>query len=295
MQGLGKNSPSRKTFLFLNTVFLTIVGAIALIPFLHVVMASLSDPFKLAATTGLIAWPRGFSLIGYQKVFESAEIWNGYLNSIFYTIASVTFGSILTILGAYVLSRRNLYWVNTAMFLITFTMIFNGGLIPTYLLISNLGWIDTPLAVIIPNSMSAFNLIIMRTYFQSIPESLEESANLDGAGRLQILLRIMIPLAKSSIAVIALFYVVAQWNSYFQAMIYLRTPAKFTLQLVLREILLKNAATSSGASGSSALVMVVAELIKYCVIIVSIVPMLVAYPFIQRFFVQGIMVGAVKG
>jgi putative aldouronate transport system permease protein len=291
----GKESLPRKAFIVLNATLLTILGAIALIPFVHVLMSSLSDPFKLAANTGLVIWPKGFSLIGYEKVFESVEIWRGYLNTILYTAGSVALGSVLTIFGAYVLSRRNLYWGNKAMFFITFTMIFNGGLIPTYILISNLGWIDSPLAVIIPNCMSAFNLIIMRTYFQTIPESLEESANLDGANKLQILFRIMIPLAKSSIAVVALFYVIAQWNSYFQAMIYLRSAKLFTLQLVLREILLKNQATTASASGSSAFVAVVAELIKYCVIIVSIVPMLVAYPFIQKYFVKGIMVGAVKG
>ena len=290
-----KESLPRKTFIVFNALLLSVLGVIALIPFVHVLMASISDPFKLAANTGLILWPKGFSLVGYQKVFESVEIWRGYLNTILYTAGSVALGSVLTIFGAYVLSRRNLYWGNKAMFFITFTMIFNGGLIPTYILISNLGWIDSPLAVIIPNCMSAFNLIIMRTYFQTIPESLEESANLDGANKLQILFRIMIPLAKSSIAVVALFYVIAQWNSYFQAMIYLRSAKFFTLQLVIQQILLKNQATSVGASGSSAYVAVVAELIKYCVIMVSIIPMLVAYPFIQRYFVAGIMVGAVKG
>jgi putative aldouronate transport system permease protein len=291
----GKESPSRKLFVVVNAIFLSFLGLIAVAPFLHVIMASFSDPYLLIANKGLIWHPLGFTLVGYQKVFESIEIWRGYLNTILYTAASVALGTMLTILGAYVLSRRGLYWGNKAMFFITFTMIFNGGLIPTYILIANLGWIDSPLAVIVPNCMSAFNLIILRTYFQTIPESLEESANLDGAGRLQILFRIMVPLAKSSIAVVALFYVVAQWNSYFQAMIYLRSPELYTLQLVLREILLKNTATSASASGPSSFVLAVAELIKYCVIIVSIIPMLVAYPFIQRYFVAGIMVGAVKG
>ncbi len=291
----GKESPSRILFVAVNAIFLSLVGLLALAPFLHVIMASFSDPFQLIANKGLIWRPLGFTTIGYEKVFQSVEIWRGYLNTILYTTASVALGSLLTILGAYVLSRKGLYWSNKAMFFITFTMIFNGGLIPTYILIANLGWIDSPLAVIIPNCMSAFNLIILRTYFYTIPDSLEESANLDGASRLQVLFRIMVPLAKSSIAVVALFYTVAQWNSYFQAMIYLRSPKLYTLQLVLREILLKNTATSVGASGPSAFVLAVAELIKYCVIIVSIIPMLAAYPFIQRYFVSGIMVGAVKG
>jgi putative aldouronate transport system permease protein len=290
-----KTSLSRKLFIVLNTLFLSFIGIIALIPVIHVVMGSFSDPVGLAQNYGLLLLPTGFSLDGYIKTFQTPEIWGGYLNTLFYVTCSVGLGSLLTLFGAYTLSRRGLLWGNLAMFLITFTMIFNGGMIPTYILISTLGWIDSPLALIVPGCMTAFNLIILRTFFQGIPESLEESANLDGAGRLRILFQIMIPLAKASIAVIALFYVVAQWNSYFPAMIYMRSTAKYPLQLVLRNILLENQATAASTSDISGYARLLSVTVKYCTIMVSIVPMLLAYPFIQRYFVGGIMIGAIKG
>ena len=290
-----KENPARIAFHVINTIVLALAAAIALVPVLHVIMASFLDPVVLSQTYGLILWPSKFSIEGYRAVFATTQIWTGYLNSIIYVGSAVILGTFLTILGAYVTSRRGLFWNRYIMFYISFTMIFNGGLIPTYLLVNGLGWIDSPLAVIVPLCMNAFNLIIMRTFFQGIPESLEESANLDGAGRLRILFQIMIPLAKSSIAVIALFYLVFQWNSFFQAMIYLQSPAKFPLQLVLRNILLEGQATAASQGSSGGYNRLLAESVKYGTIMVSIVPMLLAYPFIQKYFVGGIMIGAIKG
>lgn len=291
-----KSSPSRKVFVFINTIFLGLLTILMLIPVIHVLMASFSDPFELAKKSGLLLLPAGFSLEGYRLVLASIEVWQGYGNTIFYTVSAVVIGTFLTLLGAYTLSRKNLLWGNAMMFFITFTMIFNGGIVPTYLLINKLGWIDSPLAVIIPSCMSAYNLIIMRTFFQGIPESMEESAMLDGASKLRILFSIMIPLAKASIAVVALFYTVFHWNSFFQAMLYLRSRDKYPLQLVLREMLLRSGGVSAmnanDAGGKQQLTM---ELLKYSTIIVSLVPMLVAYPFIQKYFVSGVMIGAVKG
>jgi len=289
-------SPGRKAFLLVNTIFLGAFTILVAIPVVHVLMASFSDPFGLGKHEGLLIWPAGFSLEGYSLVFNSPKIWIGYRNTIFYTVCAVALGTMLTLLGAYSLSRKNLFWGNVMMFMITFTMIFNGGIVPTYLLINALGWIDTPWALIVPSSMSAFNLIIMRTFFQGIPDSLEESAKLDGASKLRILFSIMIPLAKSSIAVISLFYTVFHWNSFFQAMLYIRKKDLFPLQLVLRDMLLQSAGTSAlstaDAGGRNQLAL---ELLKYSTIIISIVPMLIAYPFIQRYFVGGVMIGAVKG
>lgn len=290
-----RSSPSRKLFVLINTIFLTAVSIIALIPVIHVFMASFLDPTTLAVTDGLILWPSKFSLEGYTAVFQTKEIWVGYLNSIIYVSCSVLLGTMLTLFGAYVTSRKNLFWNKYIMFFISFTMIFNGGLIPTYLLVQGLGWIDSPLAVIVPLCMNAFNLIIMRSFFQSIPESLEESANLDGAGRLRILFQIMIPLAKASIAVIALFYLVYQWNSFFAAMIYLQHAEKYPLQLVLRNILIESQATMASQGSSGGYNRLLGESLKYGTIIVSIAPMLAAYPFVQKYFVGGIMVGAIKG
>ncbi len=290
-----RDSASRKVFIVINTIVLSIAALIAIVPVVHVIMASLSDVVKLSQTYGLMLLPAGFSLDGYKAVFSEASIWRGYLNSIIYVACSVSLGTMLTLFGAYVTSRKGLYWNRAIMFFISFTMIFNGGIIPTYLLVSGLGWIDSPLAVIIPLCMNAFNLIIMRTFFQSIPDSLEESANLDGAGRLRILFQIMIPLAKSSIAVIALFYMVFQWNSFFQAMIYLQSNELYPLQLVLRNILIEGQATVASQGSSGGYNRLLAESMKYGTIMVSIVPMLAAYPFIQRYFVGGIMIGAIKG
>ena len=290
-----KENPARIAFHVINTIVLALAAAIALVPVLHVIMASFLDPVVLSQTYGLILWPSKFSIEGYRAVFATTQIWTGYLNSIIYVGSAVILGTFLTILGAYVTSRRGLFWNRYIMFYISFTMIFKRGLITTYLLVNGLGWIDSPLAVIVPLCMNAFNLIIMRTFFQGIPESLEESANLDGAGRLRILFQIMIPLAKSSIAVIALFYLVFQWNSFFQAMIYLQSPAKFPLQLVLRNILLEGQATAASQGSSGGYNRLLAESVKYGTIMVSIVPMLLAYPFIQKYFVGGIMIGAIKG
>lgn len=290
-----KASPGRKAFLLFNAIFLSMISFVSLIPVIHVLMASFLDPVTLAVTDGIIFWPTKFSLAGYTAVFQTTSIWTGYLNSILYVTCSVTLGTVLTLFGAYVTSRRGLFWNKHIMVFISFTMIFNGGMIPTYLLISEIGWIDSPLAVIIPTCMNAFNLIIMRTFFQGIPASLEESANLDGAGRLRILFEIMIPLAKSSIAVIALFYLVFQWNSFFQAMLYLQSPEKFPLQLVLRNILIANQATMASQGSDGGYNRLLGESVKYGTIIISIVPMLAAYPFVQKYFVGGIMVGAIKG
>jgi putative aldouronate transport system permease protein len=290
-----QESFSRKLFIGINTIILTLAALIAIVPVIHVIMASFLDPVKLAQTYGLILWPTKFSLAGYAAVFSTAKIWTGYLNSIFYVSCAVTLGTLLTLFGAYVTSRKGLFWNRPIMFFISFTMIFNGGMIPTYLLVSSLGWIDSPLAVIVPLCMNAFNMIIMRTFFQGIPESLEESANLDGAGRFRILFQIMIPLAKASIAVIALFYMVFQWNSFFQAMIYLQSQAKYPLQLVLRMILIENQATAASSGSDSGANRLLAESVKYGTIMVSILPMLAAYPFIQKYFVGGVMIGAIKG
>lgn len=292
---VGKISASRRIFIVFNSILLGLASLACLVPVIHVLMASFSHPVNAAKHTGLFLWPDGFSLLGYERVFTSPEIWRGYLNTIFYVVCSVSLGSVLTMLGAYVLSRRNLLWNKFFTLMITFTMVFNGGLIPTYIVISKLGWVNTPLAVIIPGCMTAFNLIIMRTFFAQIPVSLEESAKLDGASNMRILISIMIPLSKASIAVIALFYSVAQWNGFFQPMIYLQKRELYPLQLVLRDILITYSSTTSIDASAGSLNTLLEEVLKYGVIIVSIVPMLILYPFIQRYFVTGVMIGSIKG
>jgi len=204
----------------------------------------------------------------------------------------------LTILGGYVLSRRNLLWGNVIMFFITFTMFFSGGLIPFYIVVTKLGLYNSRWAVILPSAVSVFNLIIMRTSFQEIPENIEESALIEGAGHLTILTRIMVPLSKATIAVIALFYAVSIWNSWFNASIFLKDRNKYPLQLVLKEILVMNDTSQVVTSSSDTTALntdIYKPLVKYCTIVVSLLPVLCFYPFSQKYFIKGVMIGAIKG
>ena len=221
----------------------------------------------------------------------------GYLNTIYIVVVSVVLNLLFTSLAAYFLSRKNVYWQKYVMMMIVFTMFFSGGLIPSYLIntkVFHLG--DSYWAIILPTLINTYNLIIMRTSFSSIPDSLEESAKLDGAGHWTILFRIVLPLSKAVLAVMVLYYAVAQWNSWFSANIYLSTRSKYPLQLVLREILISNDTTSMTAGGADAGdQQSIGETVKYAVIVTATLPILCVYPFLQKYFVKGVMVGAVKG
>ena len=293
-----KQSLPSRLFDIINVVFMVIIAFICLAPVLHVLFASLSDPSRLASHTGIVLWPLGFTLVGYQIVFGNSTILVGYLNTIFYVVAGVFLSTFLTVLGGYALSRRNILWGNAIMFFITVTMFFNGGLIPFYLVVTKIGLYNTRLAIILPMAISAFNLIIMRTSLRQIPESLEESALIDGAGHFTIMIRIILPLAKATIAVIILFYAVAMWNSWFQASIFLRDRDKFPLQLILKEILVQNDSSRVINSSTDATGMntdIYKPLVKYCTIMAATVPVLCFYPFVQKYFVTGVMIGSIKG
>ncbi|MDQ1914025.1 carbohydrate ABC transporter permease [Paenibacillus sp. GD4] len=284
-----------KLFDAFNVLFMIALSVFTIYPFLYVLAASLSDPAWVVQTRGLIWFPKGFTLEAYKLVFDNPSILTGYTNTILYVILGTALNILMTSLGAYALSRQSVMWKNPIMFLIVFTMFFNGGLIPTYLLVENIGLLDTRWALIIPSAMSAFNLIIMRTAFQAIPVSLEESAKLDGAGDFTVLFRIVLPLSMPVVAVMILFYGVAHWNGWFNALIYLRTRELYPLQLILREILITNSTDSmlTGAAGGDK--MSIGETIKYATIIVATVPILFLYPFLQKYFVKGVMIGAIKG
>ena len=261
-------------------------------------MSSFSEPEALALSKGLVLWPRKFSLIGYREVLKSYTVWNGYLHTLIYVSVQTLLGVLFTSIGAYVLSRKNLKLKNPVMLLITFTMMFNGGLIPNYILMNNLHMLDTMWAIIIPGCITPMNLIIMRTFFLSIPDSLEESAKLDGAGAWTILFRIYYPLSKASLAVIALFLIVAQWNSYFIAMIYLQDRDLWPLQLVLKDLITSQqgaAMLAAGDSASSAATLLLTRVVKYAVIVVGTLPIFCIYPFVQKYFVKGVMIGSIKG
>ena len=289
-----------RVFNFVNIGFFAFVIIACILPVWHVFCASFSDAGWVLNQSGIIWQIHDFSLTGYKLVFENANIWTGYLNTFFYVIANTALGMLLTVMGAYALSRKDFLWANPVMLGISFTMLFSGGIIPSYILVTQyLDMYDSRWALIIPTCMNAFNLILIRTALQNVPASLEESAMLDGAGRFTILFRIMLPLIKATLATVILYFVIGNWNSWFNAMIYLRTRSKFPLQLVLREILITasdaattGTVTSSTETGDTALYR---QLTQYCTIIVSTVPIFIFYPFIQKYFESGVMIGAIKG
>ncbi|WP_409342397.1 carbohydrate ABC transporter permease [Paenibacillus sp. MBLB4367] len=290
-----KRSFGERTFDLFNILFMVVLSIVTIYPFLYVLFASLSDPSWIVKVRGLIWYPKGLNFEAYRLVFNNPSILTGYANTILYVVAGTVLNILMTSLGAYALSRQNVMWKNPIMFMIVFTMFFSGGLIPTYLLVDGLGMLDNRLALIIPTAMSAYNLIIMRTAFQGIPVSLEESAKLDGANDFTILFRIVLPLSMPVVAVMILFYGVGHWNAWFNALIYLRTRDLYPLQLILREILITNSTDSmmTGVGGGDK--MPIGETIKYATIIVATIPILCLYPFLQKYFVKGVMIGAVKG
>jgi putative aldouronate transport system permease protein len=291
-----RDSFGDRVFIFFVYLFLVLVLLVVLYPVIYIVSASFSDPN--AVTAGKVwLYPVDFSLRGYQVTFQNPQIVTGYLNSLFYTVFGTLISVVLTVFVAYPLSRRDLYGSNFLMFLITFTLIFSGGLIPTYLVVRQLGMIDTRWALLIPQAVAAFQVIIARTFFRAtIPEELVEAAELDGCNDLQFLWSVVLPLSKPIIAVLALMYAVSQWNGYFDALIYLKSSDLQPLQIVLRNILILNT-TASGSMDATAMAQrrQLADLLKYCLVVVGSVPVLLIYPFVQRYFVKGILIGSIKG
>ena len=301
MTGIKKSTGERIFDLF-NYALLSLITFVCIAPMWYVIAASFSHPIELMKTSGMIWWPVGQKTIeGYMHVFRNPNIWSGYRNTLIILTLGVSVNLFMTTLGGYVLSRQNVLWNKPLTLLIIFTMYFSGGMIPSYLLIAqNLKMVNTFWAVTIPGAISTYNLIICRTAFRAIPDSLEESAKLDGANDFIILFRIMIPLSKAMLAVITLYYAVGHWNAWFQAMLYLKKATLHPLQLILRQILISNdqnamGTTDSITSGAADLVDMARLLVRFCTIVVSTVPILVLYPFLQKYFVKGVMIGSVKG
>ncbi|MBM7599996.1 putative aldouronate transport system permease protein [Virgibacillus halotolerans] len=287
-----------KTFIY---IFLSLALIGVLYPVIYIISASISNPADVNSGK-MWLFPKGITLEGYKIIFENSDIWRGYLNTIFYTVLGTSINLAVTIPAAYALSRKDLVGRNLLMGIFVLTMFFSGGLIPTYLVVKSLGMIDTIWALVLPNAAAVWNIVIARVFFQSsVPVELEESAKIDGASNFKIFFKIILPLSAPIIAVMALFYGVGHWNEYFNALIYLSDKAKFPLQLVLREILVLQEMTTENTqiSGSMAEAMhskqQLAAIIKYGVMIVSTLPIIVAYPFLQRHFVQGVMIGSLKG
>lgn len=289
-----------KIFDIINYVLMTIMLLIVAYPLYFIVIASFSD-FKYVNNGEVWLFAKGFTIEGYIKLFEYHKIWIGYRNTILYTLVGTSLNVILTLLSGYALSRKDLYGRTIFMYVVTITMLFNGGLIPTYLVIKRLNLIDSFWVMILPSAVSAWNIIVTKTFFQTtIPSELLESAQIDGCSNTRFFIYIALPISTAIIAVITLFYAVSHWNAFFNAFIYLRNNSLFPLQLILREILLENQAAEMMNLVSSDIMMEedtqsLSDLIKYGIIIVSSLPVMILYPFLQKYFVKGIMIGALKG
>ncbi|WP_129723731.1 carbohydrate ABC transporter permease [Xylanivirga thermophila] len=294
-----KQTASDRIFTFINILVLFISFIIVIYPLIYVLSSSFSSSH--AVVSGKV-WllPIEPNLESYKVVFKHKSIMTGFYNSFFYMIVGTLINVIMTIMAAYPLSRKDFYGKNIFTFLFVFTMLFSGGLIPTYLLIRDLGMLDTRWALLIPEALSVWNVIITRTFFQStIPDELLEASQLDGCSDFRFLMSIVIPLSGAIIAVNALFYAVWHWNSYFSALIYLQSPKRFPLQIILRNILIQNEIDESKLSMYDIRDAMNREALKvrlkYSLIVVASMPMLIIYPFVQRYFVQGIMIGSIKG
>lgn len=288
-----KETKGRIAFQIVNYSILTICMIAALYPVLYVLAASLSSyAFLAQGKVGII--PMGFNLEAYKRVLSYPMIGKAYLNTIFYTVAGTSISLLLTTLGAYPLSRRSFLGKAFLTKVVVVAMLFSAGMIPTFLVVTGLGMYDTVWAILLPNAVSSFNLVILKSFFEQIPYEIEESASLDGCNHLQTLFLVILPLAVPGLVTIALFYAVFQWNSYFPAMLYLRDRLLVPIQIVLRDIVIQNQTNDLSidlVQGSDQ----ISESVKYATIMVATVPIMMVYPFIQKYFVKGIMIGSVKG
>lgn len=295
MNGISR-SRADKTFDILDYALLTVAFLLVAYPLYFVVIASISDP--IAVYEGrVILYPIKPTFEGYARIFSYDSLFNGYKNTILYTVVGTAINVVMTVTAGYALSRKELVGRNVMMMGVLFTMIFSGGMIPNYLLVRSLGLYNTMWALILPGAVSTWNLIVCRTFFQqTIPDELREAADLDGCGDTGFFLRVVLPLSASIIAVMVLFYAVSHWNSYYNALIYLSSTSKYPLQLVLRNILIVNTLDDMvNDVATQAAQQRMGDLIKYGMIIVSSLPLLILYPFLQKYFVQGVMIGAIKG
>ncbi|MBB6730880.1 carbohydrate ABC transporter permease [Cohnella zeiphila] len=287
-----------KAFNISNMIFILFLLAIVCYPLLYIISASISDP--IAVNSGRMwLWPIGVSWEGYKRVLQSAEIWTGYRNTIVYTLLGTAINLLVTLPCAYALSKKKLIGGKVVMMLLLFTMFFQGGIIPSYLVVKQLHMVNTIWAIMIPQAAAVWYIIVTMTFFRNtIPQELEEAAEIDGCSVFGVFLRIVLPLSAPIIAVMGLFYGVGHWNEYFTALLYLSNENLYPLQLVLRKILILNQMSSMLSSVKDPLVLAeqarIAEIVKYAVMIVASLPMLIAYPFLQRFFIKGVFIGSLK-
>ena len=294
--GLNKRGPFDIVFDGLIYIFMLLFFIIVAYPILYVLALSFSSR-EAVLNNEVYIIPVGFNFDNYKLVLKHEFLPKAFLNSVFYTVFGTLYSMILTILGAYALSRKNYFGRDFIMFFIAFTIMFVVGMIPSYMLIKNLGLLNTRLALIIPFAVSQYNLIVMRTYMQQIPSAIEESAKLDGANDFVILFRIFVPMSKPVIATITLFYAAGQWNDFFSGLIYLDDKNKFPLQLVIRDLLItqNDATLNQGLAAQQGMPSLTPGGFRAAIVVVTVLPLLVVYPFIQKYFVKGVMLGSIKG
>lgn len=286
-----------KIFYVVVYIILGLLTLITLYPLIYIVSASFSDPYAVLAGRVFLT-PVGFSLEGYKRIFANDRVLTGFANSIFYTVIGTVINIVMTVLAAYPLSRKELKGGNLVMMLFSFTMIFNAGMIPNYILMRDLNLLNTRLVMLLPGAISAYNMIIARTFFQTnIPRELLEAAQMDGCSDARFLISVVLPLSKAILAVLMMFYCTVHWNSYFNAFLYLSNDQLYPLQIVLRDILIQAQTAASDVSDAENALEIqgLAESMKYSLMIVSTIPMMIIYPFAQKYFTQGVMIGSIKG
>ncbi|MDB5083169.1 MAG: Inner rane transporter permease protein ycjP [Bacilli bacterium] len=294
--GVMKNSTGDKAFFICNYIFASIAFLLVLYPIVYVISASFSSPIALMEGRVWL-FPVDLGVQGYKAVIEYHDVWMGYGNSILYMVVGTIINVVMTIAAAYPLSRKDFVGGKIIMLLFAFTMIFSGGMIPDYLLVKNLGLLNSRLALWIPNAMTVFNVIVATSFFRAnIPDELLEAARVDGCSNFRFLRSIVLPLSGAIIAVITLFYAVEHWNSYFNALLYLSDKQMYPLQMFLRDILLMNSSSDLTMNvADESMRLYLNELLKYSLIIVASLPLMIIYPFVQKYFVKGVMIGSIKG
>lgn len=290
-----QTSPMERAFTIFNYLFFAIVALLMILPFWHVIMVSFSGVNE-AQRGGLFLYPKGWNLNTYNTVFRNPMIYTGFATTLMVTVSGTLIGVMVSALLAYALSKRHLRGGKLLMVLVLFTMVFNGGMIPNYMLIKSLGLIDNRLALVLPGLISAYNVIIMKSYFETIPDAYDESAKIDGANDLMIFFRIILPLSGAMLATVALFIAVGYWNDYFSSVLYINSTSKWSLQAVLRNMLTNTAGAMAQAGVTVNVVQTIsATTVKAGSIVVATVPILIVYPFLQKYFVKGVQIGGVKG
>lgn len=292
-----RESLNDRIFNAINVFIMLVVLVVILYPLYFIIIASFSEP-TLVNSGQVLLMPKGVTLEGYRRMLQNDELWLGYVNSLIYMVGGTLLSLCMTIPAAFALAYRHTRGKRFFTFVFTFTMMFSGGMIPTYLVVKGLGWLNTRWILMINGGFSAYNLVVSRTFMQNIPSEVLEAADIDGASVFQTFFQVVLPLSKSIIAVMALFYGIARWNDYFTALIYVSKQEYVPLQMVLRRILIQSSTAASAVSGDpegQALLARISELMKYCVIIAASLPAMLIYPFVQKHFVKGVMLGAVKG